>query len=276
VAVLAPRLPSLGGPTYTGPVRSGTTATAATSPSATKVTPTVATTTTEGYNAFAGGSQGTDAIRFLLTPTGGVYVPNTPGRPGEGVTTTADLGAAAAYNRATTSGASLSSAERSSGGRDVPEVMDDLLGKLTLPLPDVDLPTDVETLAAGDVLWALLGAGRARADILPHAGGQLSVVATVVSWEESGTTGAVGGASPLGELLVNPLDGVGMSAWKAARAGNEAALGGEEEVVPAGKGRHVRGVLFAVAGFLAVIACALVGRVRRGRPGGRVGLAAQA
>jgi hypothetical protein len=84
-------------------------------------------------------------------------------------------------------------------------VAEEALASFQLSLPPLDLPSEDDLLASVAINQALLVGGRARADILPQTGSQLSVVATLVSGEESGTGDVVAQEERFADLLINPL-----------------------------------------------------------------------
>lgn len=97
-----------------------------------------------------------------------------------------------------------------SGGSDTIEglaLADDLFATLPLILPEVELPSEEQTLTTDDIAGALLVGGAARADILPQRGAQLAPVATLVSGEDDRPRVAVDETdAALAGLMINPLD----------------------------------------------------------------------
>jgi hypothetical protein len=91
-------------------------------------------------------------------------------------------------------------------GTESSALADELFALLPIALPDVELPGEGDLEAAGDLAAALLGTGRARADILPQAGSQLSVVAALVAGDEGAEEGPALGRADLDELFLHPLE----------------------------------------------------------------------
>jgi hypothetical protein len=172
-------------------------------------------------------------------------------------------------------GAGVSGGERLPPARaaDFSALADELFLLLPVVLPEVELPSEGELAAAGDLAAALLGTGRSRADILPQKGSQLSVVAALVAGEETGAEeGAARAGSPLDELFLNPLE-LGGEAPRSPGAGEgevaRAEDGGDREGRKAVVGPRLAATGLALAG----VAGLAIGRKRRRRKrAGRIGL----
>jgi hypothetical protein len=109
--------------------------------------------------------------------------------------------------RLTAASVAVSTIDKSASGRTTDGAGDDelALAALSLNLPELTLPSENDLLSADDLNRDLLLGGGARADIVPQAGSQLSVVATLVAGDEGRASGEEKSESPLTDLFISPL-----------------------------------------------------------------------
>src|SRR5581483_8495187 len=138
---------------------------------------------------------------------------------------------------------------------------DELFAAFELKLPELTLPAEDDLPSAADLNRALLLAG-ARADILPQAGSQLSVVAALVAGDEGRASGEEPGESPLADLFISPLALAGLPAAAPGRPVAKAETGAAPEAAGEGAesgGRAPRGHAAAALVVLAAFSGVIVG-----------------
>jgi hypothetical protein len=163
----------------------------------------------------------------------------------------------------------LAAGEKSSSGRGTDDngLADEALATFRLQLPELELPSDGDLLSVAELNRDLLVGGAARADIVPQAGSQLSVVATLVAGEDGRGSGEEQGESPLADLFISPLalPGVGRPAPRRLAAATQEDAGAEEAADEIGGARAPRAAASGALIVLTAFAGVIVGMTRSER-----------
>ncbi len=183
------------------------------------------------------------------------------GAGGGNPTSSADAAANSFSGRLAAASLALAAGEKSSSGRGTDDngLADEALATFRLQLPELELPSDGDLLSVAELNRDLLVGGAARADIVPQAGSQLSVVATLVAGEDGRGSGEEQGESPLADLFISPLalPGVGRPAPRRLAAATQEDAGAEEAADEIGGARAPRaaasGALIVLTAFAGVI-----------------------
>jgi hypothetical protein len=157
---------------------------------------------------FISGAVGADVARALMLNTGVFGLLLTGSNRGAEMTQTSAESGGNTITGKLTGIASLASGEKAPTGRNTESsgLVDELFASFQLELPELELPSDKDLLGTGDILQSLIVGGRARADILPQAGSQLSVVATLFTSEDSsGRREGISTAADLASCFISPI-----------------------------------------------------------------------
>ena len=149
----------------------------------------------------------TDLARSLVLNAGLLGLALTGSNRGADATSGGDASANTFSGRLLAASLALLGGEKASSGRNTESsgLSEEFFAALPLNLPELTLPSDNDLLSAEDIN-RLLMVGGARADILPQAGSQLSVVATLVAGEERTSRSDEQRDNALADLFISPLN----------------------------------------------------------------------